>query len=67
MTIYLDVLHDSILGEKDEPITVINLLHIKANVLKKLFCSMVLFSVGRKMEKNRENEVCPASCYYPRA
>lgn len=34
MTIYMDVLHNSILGEKDEPITVINLLHIKASVLK---------------------------------
>lgn len=58
MTIYLDVLHDSILGEKDEPITVINLLHIKANVLKKLFCSMVLFSVGRKMEKKPGRMKC---------
>lgn len=35
MAIDMDVLHDSVLGEKDEPITVINLLHIKANVLKK--------------------------------
>lgn len=51
MTIYIDVLHDSILGEKDEPITVINLLHIKANVLKKLFCAAVLFSRGRKWKK----------------
>lgn len=51
-TIYMDVLlHDSILGERDEPPTVINLLHIKANVLKELFCVAVLFSVGRKMEK----------------
>lgn len=47
-TIYMDVLHDSILGEKDECITVINLLHIKANVLKRLFCAVGLFSRGRK-------------------
>lgn len=47
MTIYMNVLHNSILGEKDEPITVINLLHIKANVLKQLFYAAVLFSGGR--------------------
>lgn len=47
MTIDMDVLHSSILGEKDEPITVINLLHIKANVLKQLFYAAVLFSGGR--------------------
>lgn len=47
MAIYMDVLHNSILGENDEPITVINLLHIKANVLKQLFYEAVLFSGGR--------------------
>lgn len=47
MTIYMDVLHYSILGEKDEPITVINLLHIKASVLKQLFCAAVPFGGGR--------------------
>lgn len=51
MTIYMDVLHDSILGEKDEPITVINLLHIKANVLRKLFCAVVSFCLRRKWGK----------------
>lgn len=55
MTIYMDVLHDSILGEKDEPITVINLLHIKANVLRKLFCALVSFCLRRKWEKNSGN------------
>lgn len=51
VAIDMDVLHDSVLGQKDEPITVINLLHIKANVLKKLFCAAVLFSVGIIWEK----------------
>lgn len=51
VTIYMGVLHDSVLGEKDEPITVMNLLHIKANVLKKLFRAAVLFSVGRKWKR----------------
>lgn len=56
VTIDMDVLHNSILGEKDEPITVINLLHIKANVLKQLFCAAVLFSGGRT-SKTRESSV----------
>lgn len=51
MTIYMDVLHDSVLGEKDEPITVINLLHIKANLLKKLFCAAAPLSRGSKWKK----------------
>lgn len=64
MTIYPDVLHNSILGEKDEPITVINLLHIKANVLKQLFYAAVLFSGGRKW-KNRGNKGRPSCCHSP--
>lgn len=39
MAICVDVLHDSILGEKDEPITVINFLHIKASAEEAFLCS----------------------------
>lgn len=61
MTVCRDVLHHSVLGEKDEPIRVINLLHIKANMLrKKSSCSIL--SIGRRWGKNRRRKACPPRC-----
>lgn len=50
MTVCRDVLHRSVLGEKDEPITVINSLHIKANALRKKSSRSIL-SIGRRWGK----------------